>query len=159
VFGEVPGEWLSRQDADELALWAWRNETQAQTIFEYLVQTGMADAGAADVSPLPAMQPEDLRNILFGERSDAFVAQPVWEGLPRETTPLGRQADHPLIESVSERYGPGLLALAHARQLAGIRNGCERRRLAPCRGTQVRSPARDSARGGFAEAARGTCPR
>ena len=86
VFGEVPGEWLLRRDAEDLALWARRNETLAQTIFEYLVQTGMADAGAAEVAPLPAMKPEELQGILLGGSPDAFVAQPQWDGLPRETT-------------------------------------------------------------------------
>jgi len=70
----------------------------------------MADAGAADISPLPQMKPEDLQSELFGENSASFVARPQWEGLPRETTPLSRLVNHRLIESVKNRYGYGLLA-------------------------------------------------
>lgn len=110
IFGEVPGEWLSRGDMEDLGLWAQRNETLAQTLVEYLVQAGMADAGAADIVPLPQLKPEDLRCTLFDENSDAFVARPQWEGLPRETTPLSRLISHRLIESVKSHYGYGLLA-------------------------------------------------
>jgi len=159
VFGELPSEWLVRRDVAELALWARRNETLAQTIFEYLVQTGMADAGAAEMAPLPALKPEDLRNVLCSERPDAFGAQPVWEGLPRETTPLSRQAAHPLVESVKKRYGYGLLArlaacLAELAEIPG-----QMRAQAAALATaehHAQSPARNSGSGlGFAEAARG----
>ncbi len=159
VFGEVPQEWLSRRDANELAFWARRNETLAQTIFEYLVQTGMADAGAAEMAPLPAMKPEDLQKVLLGEHPDAFVAQPVWDGRPRETTPLSRLAAHPLIVSVKERYGYGLLARLTA-CLAELAEIPERMRtLAASLASaehHVEAPARNSGTGlGFAEAARG----
>jgi coenzyme F420-reducing hydrogenase alpha subunit len=159
VFGEVPGEWLLRRDAEDLALWARRNETLAQTIFEYLVQTGMAGAGAAEVAPLPAMKPEELQGILLGGNPDAFVAQPQWDGLPRETTPLGRLANHPLIGSVGEHHGYGLLArlaacLAELAEIPG-----RMRALAASLAEQehhAAGPARDGGTGlGFAEAARG----
>ncbi len=110
IFGELPAEWLSRRDAEDLALWAQRNETPAQTIVEYLVQTGMADAGAADIAPLPPMKAEVLETILFGENAAAFTARPEWEGCPRETTPLSRVMRHGVVDSVSKRYGYGLLA-------------------------------------------------
>ncbi len=110
IFGEVPAEWLSRHNMEDLGLWAQRNETLAQTLVEYLVQTGSADAGASDIAPLPQLKPEDLRGILFGENADTFVARPQWESLPRETTPLSRLINHRLIESIKNRYGYGLLA-------------------------------------------------
>ncbi len=159
VFGEVPQEWLSRRNADDLAFWARRNETLAQTIFEYLVQTGMADAGAAEMAPLLAMQSGDLQNVLFGERSDAFIAQPVWDGLPRETTPLSRLAARPLIESVKERHGYGLLARLTA-CLAELAEIPERMRALAASLAEAEhhaeAPARTNGMGlGFAEAARG----
>lgn len=110
IFGEVPAEWLSRRDLEQLSLWAQRNETLAQTIVEYLIQTGMADAGAAEIAPLPPLKPQELQPILFGESAASFVAQPEWEGGPRETTPLSRNLNHRLIESINGRYGLGLLA-------------------------------------------------
>ncbi|MFY9640671.1 MAG: nickel-dependent hydrogenase large subunit [Rhodomicrobium sp.] len=110
IFGEVPAEWLSRRDMDSLGLWAQRNETLAQTLVEYLVQTGTADAGASDIAPLPQLTQEDLQNKLFGENADSFIARPQWGDLPRETTPLSRLMNHRLIESVRDRYGYGLLA-------------------------------------------------
>jgi uptake hydrogenase large subunit len=159
ILGEVPDEWLCRRDSEDLALWARRNETLAQTIFEYLVQTGTADAGAAEVAPLPAMKPEDLRTILLGQSPDAFVAQPEWHGLPHETTPLSRLANHPLIESVKASHGCGLLARLTAclTELAGI--PARMRALATTLAEaehDAPAPASDSGTGlGFAEAARG----
>jgi uptake hydrogenase large subunit len=110
VFGETLEEWLARRSAGELGFWARRNETLAQTVFEYLVQAGIADAGAAAVSPLPEVNPEDMLSALFGSDSESFIAEPDWGGIPRETAPLGRQANHPLVKSVREHYGPGILA-------------------------------------------------
>lgn len=110
VFGELPEEWLSRRDIEDLAFWARRNETLAQTIFEYLVQTGMASAGAAEIAPLPQIQPSDLQHVLLGENADTFAARPQWDGLPRETTPLSRLINNSLIESIKDKHGYGLLA-------------------------------------------------
>jgi coenzyme F420-reducing hydrogenase alpha subunit len=70
----------------------------------------MADAGAADIAPLPPMDREELKTILLGPNAAAFAAQPEWEGRPRETTPLSRVLDHGLVASVKDRYGYGLLA-------------------------------------------------
>jgi coenzyme F420-reducing hydrogenase alpha subunit len=159
IFGEVPDEWLLRSDSEDLAFWARRNETLAQTIFEYLVQTGTADAGAAEIAPLPQIKAGDLQAILLGGSPDAFVAQPEWDGQPRETTPLSRLAKHPLIESVRERHGYGLLARLAAclAELAEI--PCRMRALA---GSLAEADhdgptlGRNSGTGlGFAEAARG----
>ena len=142
-----------------MALWARRNETEAQTVFEYLVQTGTADAGAAEISPLPAIAAEGMQEILLAGRPDAFAAQPEWDGLPRETTPLSRMAAHPLIESVRDRYGAGLLArltacLAELAEIPG-----QMRMLAASlaeAGHHAEGPARESGTGlGVAEAARG----
>ncbi len=110
VFGELPGEWLARRDTEDLSFWARRNETLAQTVIEYLVQTGMADAGRTDIAPLPPMEQEQLQATLLGAHASSFTARPEWDGKPRETTPLSRLIGHPLIASVKDRYGYGLLA-------------------------------------------------
>ena len=107
VFGEVPDEWLKRHDTEDLALWARRNETEAQTIFEYLVRTGMADAGAAEVSPLPAMTPESLPGN-FADRAPGCLrgaAGMAWAS-PR-TTPLSRLAARPSDQIREAALSPG----------------------------------------------------
>jgi hypothetical protein len=109
IFGELPSEWLSRGNAEALSFWAQRNETPAQTIFEYLVQTGMADAGGAEIAPLPPLKPQDLAACLFGDNAAAFMARPEWEGGSRETTPLTRVMDRSVIASAASHYGYGLL--------------------------------------------------
>jgi uptake hydrogenase large subunit len=159
IFGETLEDWALRRDAAELGYWARRNETLAQTLFEYLIQTGMADAGAAEVSPLPQMNASALQAVLLSNRSDAFIEQPEWGGRPCETTPLGRQARDPLILSVKERYGPGLLArlaavLAELAKLPGKMRGLADILAGLSR--EERGPQRVNGTGlGFAEAARG----
>jgi coenzyme F420-reducing hydrogenase alpha subunit len=159
VFGETLEEWLARRDAGELSLWAQRNETLAQTLFEYLIQTGVADAGAAEIAPLPEMKPEDLLATLLGTGANAFVARPEWGGSPRETTPLSRLARNPLIESVKEHHGPGLLArltacLAELAEIPGRMRALANSLVDADH--ETKAPARDSGVGfGFAEAARG----
>ena len=159
VFGETVDDWLSRAEALEMGRWARRNETFAHTLFEYLIQTGAAEAGAAEIAPLPATDRSRLLAILLSEGADAFIAQPEWNGCPRETTPLGRLAGHTLVRSVRERYGPGLLARLAAllielaeipgkmRALAHEIEGASR---------EERGPLRQGGTGiGIAEAARG----
>ncbi len=159
VFGETLEEWLSRHDAGELSHWARRNETLAQTLFEYLVQTGMADAGAAEIAPLPAMDTQQLLVILLSSGAEGFIAQPEWDGHPRETTPLGRLASHPLIRSVNEHYGPGLLARLAAllAELAEIPGKMRALAVTLAEAShEARGPARENGAGlGIAEAARG----
>jgi coenzyme F420-reducing hydrogenase alpha subunit len=110
VFAELPGEWLSRRDPDALSCWAQRSETLAQSVIEDLIQNGMADAGAAEIAPLPQARPKELLDILLGENAASFVARPEWEGQPREATPLARLLDRPLVDSIKDRHGYGLLA-------------------------------------------------
>jgi coenzyme F420-reducing hydrogenase alpha subunit len=161
VYGELPSEWLSRQDFEDLASWAQRNETPAQTVTGYLIQSGMADAGAADIDPLPPLQPDKLEATLFGDGARAFIAQPEWEGRPRETTPLSRVAETRLAVAVKDRCGTGLLArlVACLIELAGLPD----RMLALTRTLsevpeEALAPAAANATGtgsGTAEAARG----
>ncbi len=110
VFAELPAEWLSRRDPDALSSWAERSETLAQSVIGGLIQNGMADAGAAEVTPLPHAQPQELLDILLSENAASFVARPEWDGQPREATPLARLLDRPLIASIKDRHGYGLLA-------------------------------------------------
>jgi len=110
IFGEVPSEWQARPGFNGLSFWASRNETPAQTAVEYVMQAGFADAGAVDIDPLPELKREELETKLFGEGAEHYIAQPTWNGRPRETTPLARQWTGSLIQAVVERAGAGLLA-------------------------------------------------
>jgi Ni,Fe-hydrogenase I large subunit len=59
---------------------------------------------------------------LAADDAQAFIAEPVWEGRPRETTSLSRQQDVPLIRGLVRVYGNGLLTrlLARLAELAAI---------------------------------------
>ena len=160
VFGEVPDEWLKRHDTEDLALWARRNETEAQTIFEYLVQTGMADAGAAEVSPLPAMTLGKLAGNFAGRAPGCFRgAAGMGRASPRDHAaqpPGGPSADR-IREGPLRLWvcWPGLRLASPS--LRKSRGGCGRwrHRLAMRRFTR-KAPARVSGTGlGVAEAARG----
>jgi uptake hydrogenase large subunit len=60
--------------------------------------------------------------MLFGEYAEQFIALPTWEGRPRETTALSRQAWHPLIQTLGGGQGHGIGARLIARlvELAGL---------------------------------------
>ena len=161
IYGELPPEWLSRRNAGDLSFWARRNETLAQTVMEYLVQAGMADAGATDIAPLPPLEPEALLAILFGANAASFVARPEWDGKPRETTPLARLIGHELIESLKDRYGYGLLArlvacLVELAEVPGRMRSLAASLKEEGQGRQKPARRRDTGTGlGIAEAARG----
>lgn len=118
VFGEDPGGWRERIKKENLAEWAWVGQTQAQRLIRFILGRGLADAGTAYFTPLPPLHHEQLLAVLFGPDADAFVAAPLWDGLPCETSPLSRQHAHPLVKAM----GSGLAARLAAclAELAGI---------------------------------------
>ena len=59
---------------------------------------------------LPPLVPASLAERLFAEDAEQFIAQPDWEGLPRETSPLTRSVDHPLVDALKTNEGFGLVA-------------------------------------------------
>jgi coenzyme F420-reducing hydrogenase alpha subunit len=108
VLGEPPEGWLAKTRAAELAAWADAGALVSQGVFRKLYLSGHMQAGAVDLDALPVIDGAVLAPYLRDEAAQDFIVRPVWEGRPRETTPLARQAKHPLVVDLAGAYGFGL---------------------------------------------------
>lgn len=145
VLGRTPCEWLAglRTTAD-LARWAAQADTQAAALVRVLMQAGLADLGRCGVGRLPAECGGDLlarlARALAADDADAFVAEPLLDGLPAETTPFARELPRGgLVADVAAVHGNGLLARLAA-LLAELARDCAALAAAPA-GDHWRSPA------------------
>ena len=113
VFGLEPARWREQvEEMDDLSTWAARTPTTAARLVHSIINAGWAGLGRSSIDALPQPQASDLDRQLSGRDQvvDAFVAAPIWEGRPRETSPLTRQQDQPLLQDIKQRFGNGLLA-------------------------------------------------
>ncbi|WP_376966015.1 nickel-dependent hydrogenase large subunit [Azospirillum sp. A26] len=101
------------RDADELAGWATRGGTDSALLAARLLSPGLAGWGACGGPLLGERSPGWFAAALAGD--PGFAAAPRRNGAPALTGPLERQADHPLVVSVTERFGDGLARLFAAR--------------------------------------------
>lgn len=112
LFGIRPTAWLMQVDRlDTLAAWAADTDTVAARLVRQIIAAGQAGYGRCAVSALPDLSATDLDRQLGDDAAttDDFVARPVWAALPRETSPLTRQQDQPLVRNLATDYGNGLL--------------------------------------------------
>lgn len=115
VLSEPSQQWCERRTVGDLESWCEVGNTPAQQLVSMVIERGWADAGDAPVDFLPALLEHDIAGHLLGAQSASFVAAPMWEGLPRETSVLSRQAANPLVQDVMRVHGGGLLARLAAR--------------------------------------------
>lgn len=101
------------RDADDLARWAGHGASDAARLAARLLGPGLAGWGAGDIPMLGESAPDWFAAALSGDPS--FAARPQYRGGPALTGPLERQAAHPLVASVTERFGDGLARLFAAR--------------------------------------------
>jgi len=101
------------RDVDELAGWAARGGTDAALLAARLLSPDLAGWGACGVPLLGERSPGWFAAALAGD--PAFATAPRRNGAPALTGPLERQAEHPLVVSVTERFGDGLARLFAAR--------------------------------------------
>ncbi len=110
IFAEDLECWQAKSSLQDLQQWIRSGRTLAQRLLHQLLDDGLLAAGAAPVSRLPQLQPAALAERLFADDAAQFVAKPDWGGLPRETSPLTRSADHPLVDALKNNEGFGLVA-------------------------------------------------
>lgn len=110
IFAEDLDRWQTLSGLKDLKQWARAGQTLAQRLLRQLFDDDHSTAGSAQVSTLPPLEPASLAERLFAEGAEQFIAQPDWEGLPRETSPLTRSADHPLVDALKTNEGFGLVA-------------------------------------------------
>jgi uptake hydrogenase large subunit len=115
VLGEPIEAWRARVSTSDFEDWCAADKTPAQQLVSAVLDRGWESAGQAAVSFLPDLPDAGLAECLFGPDTEAFIAAPTWNGIPRETTAFARQAASPLVGDVTRLYGSGLLA-----RLAGL---------------------------------------
>ena len=110
VFAMAPADWLAETGTPAgLAAWAETAGTQAAALVRTLLDEDIAALGRNAVRPLPDAALPELAAALAGPDADAFVAEPAWKRLPRETTPFARKREAPLIAALAAEHGNGLL--------------------------------------------------
>ncbi len=112
VFGLPPEAWLGQVEGlATLATWASQTDTAAARLVHRVLTARQAGLGRSGVGALPPLAVADLNRYLDGADPtvDAFVARPTWDGQPRESSPLTRQLDVPLVQNLSRSFGNGLL--------------------------------------------------
>ena len=115
VFAEPVAAWLGRACRDDLAAWADESGTPAQRLLHRGFEDGWWSAGSIDVDALPEIDGRCLAANLLAEDAGDFIRFPTWNGHPCETTPLVRQAGHPLVQACRDEAGFGLGARLVAR--------------------------------------------
>ncbi|WP_434624388.1 nickel-dependent hydrogenase large subunit [Azospirillum sp. B2RO_4] len=101
------------RDADDLAHWAAGGGSDAARLAARLLSPDLAGWGGCGTSLLIERSPLRYAAALSGDPS--FAATPRYKDAAALTGPLERQADHPLVVSVTERFGDGLARLFAAR--------------------------------------------
>jgi uptake hydrogenase large subunit len=110
VFGCPVQDWLEITDKAGLDAWVRRSGCIAARVLRRIQDNGWEASGAVDPVFLPVLPEAQLAARLSASDGDAFIACPEWQGEPRETTPLARQQDTPLVRSLLAATGTGLLA-------------------------------------------------
>ncbi len=122
IFGCPAREWLAITDKPGLDNWSRNSGSIAARVLRRVRDNGWEGIGAITPAFLPTLPDAELAARLAAHGIDGFISQPDWQGQPRETTPLARQQDIPLIRSLLASGGAGLLSRQAAllAELAGV---------------------------------------
>jgi coenzyme F420-reducing hydrogenase alpha subunit len=140
----------------------WRDWVRAAAgpaaeLFVLLEQRSWQSFGATEVKLLGSPDSGALERRLAVDRDGSFIAQPEWQGEPRETGPLTRRFNHPLVSAVINQHGRGLTARFLAQCVETMSCIVEMRDLTEkiCADTPSPMPQREGVGLGIVEAARG----
>ncbi len=95
--------------------WIKRGETLPARLLQQLRESGWDQLGRGDTTFMPTLESDTLHERFTTADADTFLAEPVWQGSPCETTPLQRQQSQPLIKELLASEGNGLLTRLTAR--------------------------------------------
>jgi hypothetical protein len=110
VLGAYPADWLEQiQTPEDLCRWAGRTDTAPARLVRWVQAEGRASAGSNPVTELPRLTPGDLDPFLCGTEADRFVAAPLWQGKPRESSPFTRRREAAPVAALTSGLGNGLL--------------------------------------------------
>jgi hypothetical protein len=115
VFAMPTADWCAMTSMEALERWMAAKETGAARYLDKLRDAGVARLGESQIEALPEIDRELLHQRLQQSDAENFIATPIWQQRPRQTGPLTRQAEHPLIKAMEPVYGKGLLTRLVAR--------------------------------------------
>ncbi len=116
VFSSPPRSWAEMADEESLQDWIRYNDSVAAVMLANIQGEEFCELGRCQVEVLPKIQEPLIEDRLHGDQGE-FVASPDWQGEARETGPLARQVNHPLMQTLHRRWGNGLLPRLVARLL------------------------------------------
>lgn len=114
LFGMEPGRWLEL-DADRLLHWIHHLDTPLTRLLRHVLQEGWSQLGACETASLPPLDIDALLARLDSDMADDFIAHPSWDECRYETGAFSRRREHPMLQDMQQRYGPGLLVRLLAR--------------------------------------------
>lgn len=122
ILGEKPERWLKRATREDLREWAQADKTVAQRLLHRLFEDGLSDVGGVKVRMLPNLSAHCLAERLLAKSSDHFIAEPDWEGSPRETSPLPRNSHRVSVDALrqGDAHGLGARLVACLAELASL---------------------------------------
>jgi hypothetical protein len=110
VYGCPAREWLTIHDRAALDDWSGHSGGLAARVLRRLRDNGWENVGAVLPAFLPPLPNDQLAARLAAPDAETFIARPDWDGVPRETTPLERRREVPLIRALLADGRSGLLA-------------------------------------------------
>ncbi|WP_319531240.1 nickel-dependent hydrogenase large subunit [uncultured Cohaesibacter sp.] len=159
ILGNSVEDWQSIADIEALNQWAGSHGSQAALYFNILDRHQLQGIGAIEPHFLRDLPDEELTALLLGEDGKAFAARPEWDWRPCETGPLARYVDTPLVASIRQHQGAGLLARQVARlsELLSIPDALREvcKALESCDGKAIAPIPADHTGLGVVETARG----
>jgi hypothetical protein len=100
-----------------LVEWLKNNSSLPAILLNELLLNQYHDLGRTELSLLPALNGNDLRNYLSQQNADELSRFPTWHGVCYESSCLNRQQFNPLIADLLQNYGNGLLTRLASRLL------------------------------------------
>lgn len=117
-------QWLEINSLGDLHSWLNTTKTPASTLIKRIIENGWESA-ASNCSPaLPPLDTQDSEQLAQLMQADDYIAQPVWQGYPAETSPLTRNHSS-LLTDCQNHFNNGLLtrALAVLTEVAQLAKG------------------------------------
>ena len=122
VFAMSATQWLHNSTEQAFNQWLHSHDTIASRMLRRVKEMNHKVDGRQKTVFLPELDEAQLNERLCQANADDFVAEPLWQGEPCETSSLSRQQHHPLVIEMLERNGNGVLTHIVARlvELASI---------------------------------------
>ena len=117
VYAVHPTLWYGLGGVQDFNDWLDEAKTDTAVLLKGLRDRALAGLGDGETEPLPEIDHYDICQRLAQTDAEAFIAAPDWCGKVYETGPLTRQASHPLLRQLMEKYGQGLMTRLVARLL------------------------------------------